>query len=101
MTESERKHLGAWSTKLPSPTFNNLRVCLINLFKDYGLKISVAQLLEKVEECIKKKGGDTDEMLKKIGLYKGEFVEVQDLEEFNEEKKDFRFKPKSSPSRDK
>ncbi len=101
MTEQERKHLGAWSTNLPSPTFNNLRVCLINLFKQYRLTISVNDLLNKVIECVNKKGGDTDAMLKVIGLYKGEFIEVQDLEEFKEEKQDFRYKPKSSPPRDK
>lgn len=92
MTEQEKKHLGAWSSKLPSPRFNTFRVCLIGLFKREGLKLSVNALINKAMECVKKKGGDTDEISKVIGLYLGEYVEVQDLEEFQEEKEDMSFK---------
>ncbi len=100
MTEQERKKLGAWSSKLPSPMFNNLRVCLINLFKQYGLEISVKELLDKVSQCVKDKGGDTEEQLKKIGLYKGEFQEVQDIQKKdNDNEREFTFNPKINPRR--
>jgi len=98
MTEQERKALGAWSSKLPAPTYNNLRVCLINLFKQHGLQISLKELLEKVEQCIKDKGGDTEEQLKKIGLYKGEYQEIQDKpKQDNNNEKEFSFNPKINP----
>jgi len=99
MTEKERKHLGAWSTNLPAPKFNDFRMCLINLWKKHkGTNITVSKLLDLALECVEEKGGDTDEIEKVIGLYKGEFIEIQDLEEFKEEKKDMSFKVNLSPT---
>ena len=99
MTEQERKHLGNWSTNLPSPTYNELRMCLIGVFQLYGVSISVLDLLRLTEECLKDREDDTSLLLKKIGLYKGEYMEKTNINSMQEEKdREIPFIPKNSPS---
>jgi len=106
MTEQERQHLGNWVRKLSSPKYNDIQICIAKLWHSKGYKktnISIKDFLKLVEDCIKEKGGDTDELLKNIGFYKGEYLDQDTIQEEKNNDKDNDqeqpYRPRNTPKR--
>jgi len=107
MTKQEQQHLGKWVGDLSRPKYNPIINCVANLWNTQGYKntdISVRDFLKLVEECIKENGGDTDEQLKKIGFYKGEYLDqdtIQEDKKNNDKGNDQEqpYRPRNTPKR--
>ena len=79
MTQREIKIVKEFIKGLPEKT----RICMINAFKKLEPK-TIKELIELSIKCLEDKGG-SEEQIKILGLFKGDYVEIQDIKK--EEKK--------------
>ena len=96
MTERDRNIVKDFMKTLSDAT----RICINKVYKKYQPN-TVEELINLSIKCLEGKedssGDDYIEQKKILGLFKGEYIEIQDLSNSPEQDKEVTYKPKKTP----